>query len=233
MFINLQPYFYFIGVTLIVPLWVLLFIRKDKRKDMLLVGVLSGIAAIILDKYYATVDYWHPISIINWLPFDDFYYGFIYGGVAAELYEFIFKKKNSPKPTKRSYASLLYLFIFGLIASFLVMVNIFHLNSITAHIVPPLAFGCIIPLLRKDLFIPELISGFIITILTYCMFLILILIYPEIFANHWELSKLSGIYITGIPIEELLFAFSVGFLTGNAYEFLYGYSLVPANQVKS
>ncbi len=63
-------------------------------------------------------------------------------------------------------------------------------------------------------------------ILTGIMFVILHIWYPDIFINHWMLENLSGIFIIGIPLEEFLFAFSVGFTGSNVYEFFFGYTLV-------
>jgi len=63
-------------------------------------------------------------------------------------------------------------------------------------------------------------------ILTALMFWVLLIIEPELFIKYWYINNLSGIFILGIPIEELLFGFSVGFGFANIYEFTFGYSVI-------
>lgn len=117
------------------------------------------------------------------------------------------------------------LLIFSLVIGFCfwLFVDTLNINSIVAHIVPPIIVGLAVAVLRKDLFVSELINGFLLTGLTLLMFRILLAFYPPLFENHWRLNNLSGLFLLGIPIEELLFAFSVGFGAGNLYELIFGY----------
>ncbi|MCD4811720.1 lycopene cyclase domain-containing protein [bacterium] len=223
---DIKPYFYFIGTTIFLPIWILLFVKKENRKDMLLVGILAGIMAIIADELYSSKDYWNPVSIFSKFPFESFYYGFIFGGIGTEFYELVFGKRNSKK---RMYSTrIIWLLIFAIITvlSFVVTVNILGLNSVIACLVAPLINGVIVAVIRKDLFIPQLWNGLFIMTLTFIMFQVLLLINSNLFSEYWMLENLSQIFLLNIPLEEYLFGFFVGFGTCNLYEFLFGYSIV-------
>lgn len=56
-----QQYFYFIGTTLFLPIWILLFLKKESRKDMLITGIALGLGAFIIEHLYAKIDYWTPV----------------------------------------------------------------------------------------------------------------------------------------------------------------------------
>jgi len=108
---------------------------------MLLTGLFIGIGAVIIQHLYAILDYWNPVYIFAKFPLEDFYYGFIFGGISSELHEIILRKKNSLKkvyPTHKKIVIFLFLFCFF---SFIFFVNILKLNSIIAHIVAPILIG--------------------------------------------------------------------------------------------
>lgn len=225
-------YFYFIGITLFVPLWVALFLKKDSRKDMVITGIILGVFAVLIEYLYARLDYWHPLYLFNNFRFEDFYYGFIFGGISSELYSLIFNTRNSIKPRYKENKKMVILFIVIILLSFFVLINIFHMNSIVSHIIPPLFVGIIVSIYRRDLIKLQLFNGLFMAIITVMMFFILMLINPNIFNDYWMLKNLTGIYFIKIPIEELLFAFSLGFGAGGVYEFIYGYKEIKQNKQK-
>ena len=70
------------------------------------------------------------------------------------------------------------------------------------------------PDLKKKMFT----SAFIFLIVYFFYFLSLIAISPDYVERVWNLKAISGILIIGIPIEELLFALSFGFIWSSIYE---------------
>lgn len=54
----------------------------------------------------------------------------------------------------------------------------------------------------------------------FIYFLTLIAMYPGYVEKVWNLKIISGILILGIPMEELLFAISFGFIWSSVYEHL-------------
>lgn len=63
-----------------------------------------------------------------------------------------------------------------------------------------------------------LASAFIFLGIYFVYFLTLIAMYPGYVEQVWNLKAISGILVLGIPLEELLFAISFGFIWSSIYE---------------
>ena len=200
-------------------------LNKKGIRKMLFVGIIFGCSATIIAHLYAVKDYWHPIYLMWPFNIEDFLYGFFYGGIIASFYEVVFhrQRKNAGK------FNTIWFLIFCVfsIASFLIITTIFKINSIVAHILPPILVSMVVCMKRPDLIKPSLFTAIMTLILTAGVFVVLQLIYPGFFGQYWYLGNLSGVRIGGIPIEELLFAFFLGFGGSHFYEFLFGYRLEP------
>lgn len=230
----MEKYFYLLGVLLCVPLWLAMFLRSNHRRDMVLFGVIFGLAAVITEFFYARFDYWHPSHIIPEIYLEDFLYGFVFGGISTEVAEFLMGKVDSKKPTHPTREQFVLIFGFITVACFVILVEILNLNSIWAHIVPPLLVGVTVSLVRHDLFKVSVVSGLMIMILAFLMLSVLRIIFTTpVFYEHWQMDNLLGIFVLGIPLEELLFAFALGFGAANVYEFISGHSLVEKRKSKT
>ena len=64
------------------------------------------------------------------------------------------------------------------------------------------------------------VSAFLFLALYFVYFLTLIAMSPDYVEQVWNLQAISGILIIGIPLEELLFALSFGFIWSSIYEHL-------------
>ncbi len=225
--ITVESTLYLWGSLLLLPLWLYGFIRnKDSRKEMVVCGFLFGVAAVIIGYAYALHDYWNPSYIFdNFLHIEDFIYGFLFGCIASEIFEIVLPYK-SVKKKQRSRKKILIIFatITGL--CFFIFVDLLNYNSIIAHIVPPLIVGIFCVVYRKDFITPTLLSGIILLIITFIWQSIILLIYPSAISEVWMVENLSGFFINGIPIEELIFAFSLGFGASCFYELVMGYEYV-------
>lgn len=73
---------------------------------------------------------------------------------------------------------------------------------------------------RPDLKKKMIVSAFLFLTLYFVYFWTLIAISPGYVEQVWNLEAISGILIIGIPLEELLFAFSFGFIWSSIYEHL-------------
>jgi hypothetical protein len=58
------------------------------------------------------------------------------------------------------------------------------------------------------------------TLFYFVYFLPLVVFIPGFVERVWRLSAISGILIAGVPLEELLFAFTFGMLWASYYEHL-------------
>lgn len=54
--------------------------------------------------------------------------------------------------------------------------------------------------------------------------------YPEFVRRYYNLPNLLGVYVRGVPIEEVLFAATGGAVWSVAYEYVYGYRLERAGR---
>jgi hypothetical protein len=222
---EIQQYFYFIGTTIFLPIWIYLFLKKDKRNDMLFIGICFGICAVIFE-YYAIIDYWSPVFIIPNVPLESFYYGFIFGGISAEISELILKKRNSKRRVYATHKALVLLFAIIIFVPFIIVKYIFKLNSIIGFIIPLYIVGFINIYHHRELWKSSVVNAIATTVLTVIMFQILLALNPNLFTEYWHLNNLSGIFWLRLPIEELLFAASIGFGSANAFEVIWGYKLV-------
>lgn len=86
-------------------------------------------------------------------------------------------------------------------------------------------FGGILTLYcRLDLRDNVLVGGLLFTGLYFLFFLFINVAFP-IFINAWNQSAITGILIIGVPLEELIFAFTFGSMWSSAYEHLLGVSM--------
>lgn len=189
---------------------------------MILVGCLFGVAGIFIAKFYALVDYWNPPYIFGrQFNVEDFIYGFFYGGIASELCEFVLGLEDSDKRVKKRY-DLIFTFVLITALCFVVLVDKLGLNSITAHVIPPVIVGIYVVVLRRDLIKISLLSGLFLTIITVFVYYVILTIYPDSINEFWILDNLSGIMFFGVPIEEYIFSFALGFGAANFYELITG-----------
>lgn len=203
--------YYLWGVLLIVPFWLWIFWKqKNNRADILKAGFSYGIAAIIIGILFSH-DYWHANYIFGKkIPVEEFLYGFFFGGIVYELHEFTFNQIGfSSKKTIKIDLT----FEFSLIAcmSFFFFYSILYLNSTNAMSYTLLVVGFYRVIIRPNLMTPAITSAILSTLFTLIWQKLILLIYPNIFIDNWNLKILSNFFLFQIPIEEMFFAFSMGF----------------------
>ncbi len=219
---------YLIGNLLIsLPIWLILFIRrKDLRKEMLIVSLIAGIAGPISELYYLK-DYWRPEIFTGWpIGIEDFIFGFCIGGISSVIYEYIFGKHHSNRINRKHHWSW---FIVPLVTLFIIVFNalffVLKINSIYVSAIAFALLALIIICFRKDLLVNSLTSGFLMGLLMFVSYLVFLSIFPEAIHRWWLIKNISGVLINGVPIEELLWAFSWGMVAGPIYEFFRGLKL--------
>lgn len=105
---------------------------------------------------------------------------------------------------------------------FFFLIYTVNVNSIYAYVIPLICAGIVVTYYRKDLFFTEVFNGLLVVIVTVIMFMLLQIIFPNIFDEIWMIENLTGHLFLGIPIEEILFAFCLGFSAGGVYELILG-----------
>ena len=225
-------YAYSIGINFLMyaPFFLFLFYwRKDTRKQMLIAGLSFGIVAFLTEPIFIKY-YWHPeyifplfIKGIQIGSFEDFFYGFLKGGIAAVIYEEIFSQTTCKMRSHvHNWRRMILPIYLGGFILFLLPTIAFNVNPIFSSALSCLLFLVYLLIYRKDLLTHAIYSGLIISIITFIGYIIILFIYPGLIESWWKTDSLVGIYILGIPIEELLEGFIVGFFGGVFYEFFNG-----------
>ncbi len=220
----MYQYVYFIGVMILSFIWLaFFFLRKDLRKQQLIMSILTAPLAPICQVLWFSKDYWNPkylLSIsISGIPIgiEEPLFAFFVGGVGTILYEII-KKRSHQKEKMRSLLTLFLLLI--TIGLFLSLKSI-DINTIWASIVALLIGGLLMITIDRDLIWDAIFSGIFFTLIAFILYIFLLLLYPYPYlsAQMWIREGLSGINIFTIPIEEFIWFFSWGMFSGVIYEF--------------
>lgn len=206
--------------------FVLYFSLKDKesRKEMFIVSLWTMLAGFT--EPFFVPSYWSPPSLFNLarstgFDIESFIFAFAVGGLAVVIYERIFKISHESMPSMEKHKPRHKYHLLALISGpvlFLAFVIFAHWNPIYSAFIALMAAGFFAWYCRPDLKIKMIVSAFLFLGLYIFYFLTLIAISPYYVQNVWNLKALSGILILGIPLEELMFAFGLGFLWSSYYE---------------
>lgn len=234
----MNPWLTFSLLFLIVWLIIFLF-RKELRKEMFWVSVFT--APFGLTEPLFVPEYWNPPSLFNLalkIGFDieSLIFSFAIGGMGAVIYGVFFKIKYK-KMSKHEIHNKRHRFhLMTLISPLIIFVVLFfltNLNPIYSAIVAMFIGGISAILCRPDLKEKVLVGGALFLGLYLLFFFFFNLIYPGLVKEIWNLSAISGILILGVPIEELMFAFSFGMLWSSVYEHIKWYKLKKEGDIKS
>lgn len=170
--------------------------------------------------------YWNPPSLFDLahrtgFDIESFIFAFAVGGLVAAMYERIFRVSHSHIGLHEQHSSRHRFHFFAVIATpvlFLLLVLIAPINPIYSAIIAMFLGGLAAWYCRPDLKNKMLTSGLLFLGFYFIFFLLLIVSYPGYVAQVWNLSAISGILIFGVPLEELLFALSFGFVWSGLYE---------------
>lgn len=185
-------------------------------------------------------EYWHPPSLFdlaNTTGFDleSLIFSFSIGGIGTVLYNLIFNKSYMAMPrTERNHSrhSLHLYILFVPVVVFLLLAGLTPLNHIYCGISAMLLGGMATLYCRTDLKTKIWISGFLFTALYFVYFGSILPFYPSYVERYWSLENLSQILVVGIPIEELLFAFTFGMYWSGLYEHLYWRKIMRPGMLK-
>lgn len=226
-------YAYLVGVIgLGIVFSLLCLVRKDLRRAMLYSGLfylLFMSAVFVLLKMLSsdpgkaiTPGYWSPPSILDLnrktggLGIEDAMYMFFVGAIAAGLYEIIFNfkiAKTSQAKLKKGHAIFVSLLISVVLFVFTPM------NTVDFFIIFQLLGAIIIIWQRRDLLPNSLLGGAFFMFLYGLLFVIFKLLFPSFLSSFYNLERTSHVWFLGIPLEEFLYAFSLGMMWAPIYEY--------------
>lgn len=219
---------YFVGSLILgIPYFLIFLVRKDLRREMLFGGTLLLPFALLAPFYIP--EYWDPPYLFDYIyPFkvgiEDFIFCFFVGGISAVIFEFITKRKEVKiRKIKSGINWWPYLFVVFLL---LVGEHFFPNRSIITLTLTGIVAASIGILKRGDLLWQSIFAGVLFTAFYFLFFKLFSFLYPSYIDLVYQHNNLFGIYVAGIPVEELLFAFSTGASWSIFYEFTFSYKTV-------
>lgn len=209
-----------LGVVLF-GFWFLLFLlRKDLRKEMLLMSLLCTPFAIT--ELFFVQDYWYPDTLFGWvLGIENFIFCFCIGGIATVVYELFMRRKLYKHKGDAGWGRrFLFCLTIGLILTFLFW-YVLPINFMYASFLA-MSLGLICMLsFRRDLLKESILSGLFFCAIYFLVFQFCFgVLFPDLVEKWWFHRNLSGARVLGQPIEESLWAFYFGALCGPAYRFV-------------
>ncbi|HEX2787546.1 MAG TPA: lycopene cyclase domain-containing protein [Ignavibacteria bacterium] len=218
-----MQYAWLIWSLIFLFVWVIIYtLNRQYRKEMLTVSLWTMLFGFTEPLFVP--EYWNPPSLFNLaantgFDIESFIFTFSVGGIGSIIYKLIFKSSNEPfnniekqKHKLHQYAIISPAIIFLLFAVFS------DLNHIYCGIIA-MFLGAVAALIcRPDLKFKIIVGGLLFLIYYFIFFEILNVLYPGFVQLVWNLKALSGIFLIGIPVEELAWGFTFGMYWSSIYE---------------
>lgn len=224
-----MQYIWLSGSLALLLIWAIVyfFLRsRESKKEMFIVSLWTSLLG--LSEPLFIPEYWNPPTLFNLaqktgFDIESIIFAFSIGGIASVIYETIFKTKHRPVSLRerlKSIHKLHYFFlsltpVVFLLLWFFSKINPIYSISIALFIGSLGAIVC-----RKDLTKKILVGGLMFLVLYFLFFIFFNFAFPGYIDEVWNFSAISGIKIIGVPIEELLFALTLGMFWSGLYEHL-------------
>lgn len=220
-------YAWLIWSLILLAIWIVVYLSlktREAKKEMLVVSLWTSLFGATEPIFVP--EYWSPPSLFNLaertgFDIESFIFCFAVGGLAVIIYEWLFGAKHEPVPLmeKQHPRHRVHLAVFlSAPLIFFVLFAFTDLNPIYSVFITLMATGLLTWYCRPDLKKRMFVGAAIFLVLYFFYFLTLIAMFPGYVEQVWNLAAISGILIFGVPLEELMFAFSFGFLWSSVYE---------------
>lgn len=224
-----MQYIWLIWSLILIAIWLVIYVSlsSDKeKKEMLIVSL--GTALLGLTEPLFVPEYWNPPSLFDLaartgFDIESLIFSFGIGGIAVILYGRIFRRQDVSMSVKEHSLPRHRFHLWTLLSAPAVLILLLlttNLNPLHSSIIAMVAGGLATWYCRPDLKKKMIVSALLFLALYFVYFWTLIAISPGYVEEVWNLEAISGILVIGIPLEELLFAFSFGFIWSSIYEHL-------------
>ena len=210
---------YLYGVLPFAIIWLaFFFLRKDLRSAMIPMSLLFGIGGATSQLVYA-VDWWRPDNLTHtYVGFEDYFFGFFFGGVVGVCYEVFLNKRLGDRELPKPVISFRYL---GGILCF-IFFGLFLITDIHSYYLNLFAF--LIPTILLFAQRPDLIKTGIVGALFGIPIVFLFMGVPELITPGWvratwQVENLSGKFVWMSPREDFIWFIQAGGFIAPLYKF--------------
>lgn len=214
---------------MLAAIWLaIIFARNDLKKRIIKASIAGGFVGVIVEFWYYQ-DYWRPPTVFNTaiISVEDFLFGFFITGIVVSIFDAIFTESRVLNEKRRvKFFGCLFLIA---LTNFAIFSTLLGFNSIIVSTISFIVFTVIILILRKDLFIPAIMSGILtLAVITPIYAVLFNVISPNFWNQYWLLAntKLGLTVLGNIPVTELVWYFLWGCFGGVAYDFAGGYTKI-------
>jgi hypothetical protein len=224
-----MQYIWLIWSLILIAIWLVIYTFLDsnaERKEMLYVSLWTSLLGLTEPLFVPA--YWLPPSLFNLaartgFDIESLIFSFGIGGIAVVLYELLFRTRHTAVSKMEHHSARHRFHLWTILSAPAILILLLlttNLNPIYSSIIAMTVGGFATWYCRPDLKTKMITSAFMFLFLYFAYFLTLIAIAPGYVERVWNLKAITGILILGIPIEELLFAISFGFIWSSIYEHL-------------
>lgn len=229
-----MQYAWLIWSLILLGIWIAVYAAldaKDKKREMLVVSFWTSLLGFTEPIFVP--EYWAPPSLFDLamktgFDVESLIFSFAIGGIAVVVYERIFRTVHEKMSIMAQHSLRHRYHLWAILSApliFTVLLFATKLNPIYAAIIAMIFGGLAAWYCRPDLKKKMFASAFLFLGLYFFYFLTLIALYPGYVEKVWKLGAISGVLIFGVPLEELMFALSFGFLWSSMYEHLKWYKI--------
>lgn len=212
---------------LLLLFWLLIYFTfrsQEGRKEMFVVSLWTSLLGLTEPLFVPA--YWNPPSLFDLahrtgFDIESIIFAFAIGGIVVVLYDWIFKVRHVSFSSLERHDPRHRYHLWSLFSApiiFVALIVFTNLNPIYSAVIAMMAGGFAGWYCRPDLKKKMIVSAFLFLGLYFLYFLTLIAAFPGYVERVWNLAAISGVLIFGVPLEELMFAFSLGFLWSSLYE---------------
>tara|TARA_R110001592_G_scaffold336019_1_gene621125 strand:+ start:27341 stop:28045 length:705 start_codon:yes stop_codon:yes gene_type:complete len=222
---NMQ-YTYLVWSLLLLLIWLVVFIAQKKTQRVRMMTMSIGTAPLGLSEPLFYPDYWFPPTLFRLgettgFDIESLIFSFAVGGLASSLFGVSDKFELEPL-TEHGKSSKRHRYHKFLLSTplwlFLILEGLTAWNAIYTASLSLLGGAIATVICRPDLLLQAIKGALIFTGFYFLFFSAMAFSHPDFVPLYWNHANISGIQVIEVPVEELLFAFSLGAMWSAFYE---------------
>jgi hypothetical protein len=219
-----MSYTYLVWSLILLSLWGGVFLFSPDREKMIRMSL--GTAPLGLSEPLFYPEYWFPPTVFDLgartgFDIESIVFSFAVGGLASSVYGLWRRDKRETLTASERHHNrhrFHYLALGAPVVCFLALEWLTTLNTIYTASLSLLAGSAGTIVCRPDLLKRVVKGGVIFTVVYFLFFSAMNLSHPDYVRLYWNHAQISGLSILGIPVEELMFAFTFGSMWSGFYE---------------